>query len=257
MQSLQLNEQIVNPIETYKKIKETYSNPHTRATTVSKIWKHVKTALPQEDPNRCKWLEICKDARAGASKIYEENITSDRQKKGYVPLVFIEKVRDSLKHWSIERVLLGMYTHLCPLRNDFHMLRVGVGSGEGNYLVLRPEKPLLVLQEYKTSKRYGKMEIPLPPALLSDIHASLSYHPRDYLFVQKNGEPYSSENSFGKWANGHLKKLLQNEWVSLTMLRHIYIMDKAVAAPAGERKRIAKNMGHSVGMQMGYEIEIR
>lgn len=251
-----LEEMTLAPEHAYTKIKETFPNPHTRATTVSAVWKELKT-LPQSDPNRCKWLEICKDARAGASRVYEENITSDRQKKGYIPLAHIEKLRDSLPEWSIERVLLGMYTHICPLRNDFHNLLVcHTDKCTGNYLILSQTNPHLVLQEYKTSKRYGQLEIPLPQQLVNDIKSSLRYHPRNFLFVQKNGEPYSSENSFGKWANTHLKKLLQNDSVSLTMLRHIYIMDKAVGAPAVERKRIAKNMGHSVGMQMGYEIDI-
>jgi hypothetical protein len=221
---------------------------------VNAVWAHVKQNFTENDPVYKLWCKYNVDARACASRVYDENITSERQLKGYVPLITIERVRDSLKPWSPQRLLLGMYTHISPVRNDFHRLSVTPTPAAGNYLVLADKK--LVLQEYKTSKRYGRIEIDLPDALVADIQSSLRKYPREWLFVQKNGEPYTSENSFSKWANDNLKSVLGNKYVTLTILRHVYIMDRAVGAPGIERKRIARTMGHSVNMQLGYELSM-
>jgi integrase len=87
---------------------------------------------------------------------------------------------------------------------------------------------------------------------------SLEKEPRDYLFVNKKGEKYSTANAWNKWANRAIKLLTGNQQIQLRTLRHIYISHllKNNDLTRGERKKIAEKMGHTVDTQDKYKWNI-
>ena len=206
-----------------------------------------------------KWDEIHKKVRQPINEKYQSNKPTDRQKEAYISFEKIEEIRDKLKKGSIGRLLLSMYTMIPPVRSDYDKIGIYknekiVKDGIDNFLILN-KNPYLVITKYKTSKTYKDIKIDLPKKLVSEIKASLKLKPRDFLFIQKNGEPYDKPNTFNRWANRTLKKIFGKKNISLSTLRHIYITrrDLKLEEKSGlERKEIADVMGHSVATQQNY-----
>lgn len=252
-----IEEIVLTPKETHDAILEHYKTPQSRNTIVTGVWMFVKKMhedgkLPDDTYNE--WRKIRVDTQTIVSDIYESNKATDRQVKGYVKLEEIIKVRDKLPVGP-QKLLLAMYTYVPPVRNDYHQLRIYHSQPDepkGNYIVLG-DVNRMYLHEFKTAHRYKKVEIELPKELVKLIMKSLKIHPREYVFLQKNGQPYASEKTFDAWANYNLKKVLNNDHVTLTMLRHIYITDKCSGVMTfKERKNISTVMAHSVEMQLKY-----
>ena len=76
----------------------------------------LKTSFTQQFTQ---WSAAFKSADDVVNARYETNVPTERQRDGYVPYETIVKVRDELPKGSIERLLLGMYTHLHPMRCEY------------------------------------------------------------------------------------------------------------------------------------------
>ena len=206
-----------------------------------------------------KWVDIHKQVRQPINEKYQSNKPSERQEKAYISFEEIEAKRDKLRKGSNVKLLLSMYTMIPPVRSDYDKVAIYkdpkyINLSINNYLILN-KIPYLVIREYKTSNTYGDIKINLPKNLVNEIRASLKKNPRQFLFVQKNGEPYDKPNTFNRWANRTLKKILDNNNFSLKMLRNIFVTrrDLKLEEKSGlERAEIAKIMGHSVGTQQNY-----
>ena len=159
--------------------------------------------------------------------------------------------------------MLTLYTDIPPARSDYYNTKIYKETPKNpdkeNYVILAKNKGEIVLNDYKTSKKYGQIRIDLPEELLRQIHLSLEKEPRSYLFQSERfKKPYielkDPSGSFNSWANKTLKKLF-NEDFTLTMLRHIYITrrDLKLEEMSGtERNKIAKIMGHRTEQQQRY-----
>ncbi len=205
-----------------------------------------------------KWKSLHSEIRKPINEKYKSNVPTKRQEDAYVPYNGIVEMRDSLPIGSPERLLLSMYTEIPPVRSDYYKTRIfksmpkDVKTNE-NFIVLN-EKPILILEKYKTVKTYGVITIDIPEKLKSEIEDSLRIKPREYLFVSSSGKPYEKENSFNRWANRTLQSLF-NKGFTLSMLRHIYISrrDLKLEEKSGlVQDDIAKLMGHSVEQQRRY-----
>lgn len=200
-------------------------------------------------------MELHQEIRDPINTKYLSNKPTNRQKKGYVSYEDILNKRNSLKTGSDEQLLLAIYTMIPPVRSDYDKVKIYYTQGDyrDNHIVLN-NNPYIILENYKTAKRYHILKIHIPNELETVIKESLKLKPREYLFVRKNGTTYTS-NTFNKWANRTLKKLFDNKNISLTTLRHIYISrrDLKLEERSGlQRKEIAKIMGHSVEQQQKY-----
>ena len=146
-------------------------------------------------------------------------------------------------------------------RSDYDQMQIRdeepSNMNDGNWLILG-KKNAFYFNDFKTAKVYGRIEIPLPKELVNQIHMSLEKEPRDYLFVNKKGEKYSTANAWNKWANRAIKLLTGNQQIQLRTLRHIYISHllKNNDLTRGERKKIAEKMGHTVDTQDKYKWNI-
>ena len=206
-----------------------------------------------------KWDDIHKLVREPINEKYQSNKPSSRQEEAYVSFNELEKKRDSLNKGSLGRLLLSMYTMIPPLRSDYDKVAIYkneklINNDIDNYLILN-KNSYMVITKYKTSKTYKDIKIFLPTKLVSEIKVSLKKTPRDYLFIQKNKQPYDKPNTFNRWANRTLKKIFDKKNISLSTLRHIYITrrDLKLEEKSGlERKEIANIMGHSVSTQQNY-----
>lgn len=206
------------------------------------------------------WKKLHDKIREPINTKYKLNEPTERQREGFVSYEDIIKVRETLEKGSMLRLLVYMYTEIPAVRVDFDHAKIleklpnEPPTGE-NYIILDPARPMVVLESYKTAKKYGRIEIDMPMTLVSEIKASLDEFPRSYLFVSsKNGMPYETKDAYRLWANKQLKKLF-NKNFSLTTFRHAYISrrDLQLEKQSGiEKEKVSKLMGHGIEQQRKY-----
>jgi len=188
----------------------------------------------------------------------EDAIEGDRSaKQSKIDCTFADicAIRDGLPIGT-GKLLLGLYTLIAPVRSDYDRVEIvdKPPRGDDNNYCILGDTNQIVLNDFKTAKKYNQIVINLPPALVDIITASLEQEPRGYLFVDRCGQPYRP-NTFNKMANKLLKNLTGNDAISLTSMRHLYLSDPGLdikAQTLGDRRAIAQQMGHSVARQGTY-----
>ena len=200
---------------------------------------------------------------------------SDSQKQNFVEMSELEKMiadmdkeikskklKKKEKLTSKERalvqvfVLFSLYTRL-PLRND-------VGDGfsaitkraynnlsdkekrEHNYLVVNKADMFMVLNKYKTSKKYEENKIEISKDLEKILRMWIRMEGMGILFKSSTGKPLS-RNAISQLMIKTTKKYL-NKSISTTMIRKIYLSSK-YADVKEDMEKDAKIMGHDVSTQ--------
>jgi hypothetical protein len=186
------------------------------------------------------------------------NTPNEKQQKAYISYETLLDIKNSLQKGSQKRLLFSMYLLIPPVRANYGNMKIykkNPHDDEDNYIILSSDKPKIVLNKFKTNGTYGRISIPIPMDLMSEILDSLEKNPRDYLFTLKNGKPFEKKNVFSVMANKILKKETGNKDFNLTMFRHIYLSRPDLDLTnktLKERKKISDIMGHSANMQERY-----
>jgi len=247
-----------------KRASENYST-HWKDGMISAIlsvWRYNHAFREENHALFREWKDLKANVSKPIQEMYRDNIPSQRQKDANMTFSELCKKRDELDTGSPERLLLLLYTVIPPARSDYDRCRVHFSaklpdrSQTDNHIVLFPKSGgKLLLDNYKTSDRYRRIEQDLPEVLDKELRQSLSKNPRDYLF-EKNGVPMKA-GTWNRWANNILKKVTGKDKMCLTMLRHIYISRKDLdigRMTAKEKDSLARLMGHSRLMQEGYHL---
>ena len=202
---------------------------------------------------------------------------SEKQKKNFAELSeiqsMINKMENEIKEKEIkkktslkvkERELMMVYTIYnilirIPTRNDMAGMELITKTGYNkltedqkkntNYLVKEKSKMFFVLNEYKTSKKYGQKNIDIPKDLEKILRSYIKVmdkKPGDVLFTSSTGNPIS-RNSISQLLMKTSKNYLDKS-VSTTMMRKIVVSDK-FGAMIEEQKKLADAMGHDVNTQ--------
>jgi len=206
-----------------------------------------------------------------------KNEKSNTQKENWMEWKDILKIRDELHDETnniikkknitekdyetlLKNVVLSLYTYLPPRRNEYQNIIIVPNDkdlrDDKNYYVVDENK--LVLNKYKTSKKYGSQEIEIPTGLETAIKNYLNFHTlynsnkkkkKDFeipLLVNRAGQPLIQVNSLTRILNKIFKKN-----IGASMLRHIYLSDK-YGEELDEMKEDSKAMGHSLSIQKEY-----
>jgi hypothetical protein len=258
-----------HPKETYEAIRayeyregKKYDNKSIKnlLTAILSYYKGEDGVIPCDmQPYHKQYLQFFREAKGQVVAFYDQNQPTEKQKEGVLKWEDVLAKRDELgkkEYGSRRHLLLSMYTYMPPLRQDFDLVKILAKTpknGEGNYLILNSKVSRLVLNEYKTSYLYGKQDENLPKELTKVVKASLQQQPREYLFTDVDGNPYKSANSFTSFSNRTLKEVFNNQAMTVTMLRHAYISSQDYnKLTEGEKKELARQMGHSVEQQGVY-----
>ncbi len=237
-------------------------------------------ALNQDE----KYSELIEDYQKIRDKLNDKYVDeqqsgkiSEKQKNNFVELKEIMSMIDTMdkeiksknlkKKESLngkEKELLTVYTMFSflskyPLRNDLSGMRY-ISKTEynqlteddkkaGNFLVKNKNKLNMILNEYKTSKKYGEKNIDLDPETSKILRMYIKATDKkvgDVLFVSSRGTPIS-RNGISQLLIKTSQKYL-NKSISTTMMRKIVVSDK-FGDLAKEQKELADVMGHDVGTQ--------
>jgi len=204
------------------------------------------------------WSKISSDNKAPIiHRMLQQKPTELQEKKGGTKLTFqdIVKKRDELESGSISKLLLAFYTYLPPVRADYGSVEIVHAEEETtspNYIrILDESHAICILTEFKTAKRYKKIENTLPEPLLQQLQTSLLKQPRTHLFVNQNDKPFT-RNAFTVWTKRILSKLF-NTQLTLVIVRHLFLSSLNYdSVTVEELVELGNKMGHSIQMQRGY-----
>lgn len=205
-----------------------------------------------------KWYKLREDnEKPIIDRRLQNKPTEIQEKKGGTKLTFadIVKKRDELEFGSVERLLLGFYTYIPPVRADYfatEIVNMKDRPTEQNYIRrFAPDICKCVLRDFKTKKAFTRIENILPKPLQDELNESLRLYPRNYLFIAKNGKPFT-RNSFCVWSKRLLSKVFETEF-TLVMIRHLYISSLNFNKLTTEQLiEIGNKMGHSIHTQRDY-----
>jgi hypothetical protein len=173
----------------------------------------------------------------------------EEYEKEYHSDLFSDKSYGHRMLWKIQQyVALCCYTMIEPRRSqdycDFVLRDPDVEHQ--NYMMEREGKYYFVFNSYKTAGHYGKQTIEIPDKLADIIHQWAKICSSKFLLCQfKRLAPMTSPNVCHM-----LYDIFDNRKVSVNLLRHLYLAQ--FVDQDKKMKEIARNMGHSVGMQHRY-----
>jgi len=187
------------------------------------------------------------------------NGTSIKQKENdldYSELVIAVDLLISEKKYD-KALLLGMYVLIEPLKADFGNVEIIHDKKDSN--VYRKDKKdhmfnnEIYLYSLKHKQR-DEFTISIPPKLLDVIEESLNENMRNYLFINKENNPFTNEG-FRMYANRLLKKIF-NKDITITDLKRIrnnYLYLNRL--PDDEKINIADELNYNVSTQKECEPE--
>ena len=164
--------------------------------------------------------------------------------------------RETLRYQDY--VIALLYSHY-PLRNDFGDVEIVSKSAfnnttteereKQNYLIKEQAKMSLVLNEYKTSKKYGEKTISIDPEIRKVLILWFKHNRSGFLLADKKGNALGSNGITKSLAKVGLQRLQKR--LGSSLLRHSYLSHK-YANDTQEKEKDADLMMHSVAMQDGY-----
>lgn len=220
---------------------------------------HFFDQVTDEDSKKhlTRWREMMNVAFQESSKYRLQQKPSPTQSlKAGSSLSFsdLTSKRDSLPSDSIEKLLIAFYTFLPPVRADHYstqIIKFGEIPSYPNYILFSDLKAYLKITDFKTAPIYKSIEYELPPELHSILKQSLAAQPRQFLFINEQGKPFT-RNSFSRWASHKLLSVFKKEF-TLTMFRHIYISNLDLNSSPETLFEISRKMGHSITQQILYK----
>jgi hypothetical protein len=263
-----------NPILYYPKIDQMIESDATKKnfiTMIMAVFKNIDDLNKKKQTAHKEWKKIHEDLREKEEKRYKKNKPNARQLENYISFEEIEAKYNELlksdphksKLCSQEYVLLSLTLNIRPKRADFGNISIvsneRIESLTNNYMVIdKNTNSYLILTEYKTAKKYETIKEALPESFYKDIRDSLKKYPRNFLFTDRNSNPYLEKKSYSSFVIRTFEKLF-NKKIGVTMLRHIYIREKLDFnnMTQEELEDEARLMTHSPELQRLYRWIIR
>ena len=244
-----------------------WKSAETKAGMVNAITSILRR-LPEHAASYDIYREINTATRLRLNEQREENLLSDEQKALILPFAEIKSkladIDNKTDDGKFERALYGLFTLIPPRRSGtYYDLRIDDRDRFGNYFIVDNEtnmRPItLVLNRYKTAKKYGEYRVDLPARLqsiLQEYFLNEGFKIGSSAFPTKKGTQYTA-GSFSSLVSRTFKKYtgrkLGSTPLRISFASSVFEKQRSVA----ELKRIAAALGHSVPqMQLYNKIDL-
>ena len=227
-------------LEAYGKLRDTLNNKYIEDQQSGKL------VSENQKQNFAELSEIQGMISQMESEIKSKGLKSQKKLSG--------KEKELLMVFVIYSLLIRL-----PIRNDMAGMELITKTQYNklseeqkkntNYLVKEKASMFLVLNEYKTAKKYGEKKIDVPKDLEKIFRMYLKLTKKEageVLFVSSTGKPIS-RNAMSQLLLKTSKKYI-GKGVSTTLMRKAVVSDK-FGDMKKEQAELADIMGHSVGVQ--------
>jgi hypothetical protein len=205
---------------------------------------------------------------------YKTGQASARQKVNYVSMPEILQKLEQLTQEGTFRtdftahqrwLLVACCAMLVPKRNDLgscqlweHAPAWATAAGSTtNFIELRPRARLVLNRWRKTWAPGAKPVIEkIHPVLAKLLRASLQLFPREWLFLDTRGSPFSRPNSFGVWFKRQCAAVFDGRALSTTLLRHSYVNALDLRMSKAARAAVAKLLLHTPEQTPAYRLNV-
>ena len=261
-----------------KIITEKYSNPNSLSTMMNAISATLGRLAKYQDVylNTYKNLNIALANNKKQIQLEKENQLTPQEKNSFMEWNDILNLEQKIKESNPENLAIYyIYTQIPPRRvGDYSSLIIqqegpaSAGRAEledskaddnnQNFVILnnkRNKVQKIILNQYKTAKKYGQYIIEPVPSKLSkaiiDLIKEKGIKNGEYLFQNSNGKPYGESFSF------RIKKLfidITGKGITVNTLRHSFISHHLQGKVSDLKKaQYAKQMAHSTLLQSEYQ----
>lgn len=226
-------------IEKYQKIRDDLNDKYLEDQQSGKISEKQKNNFAELGEIMSMIDMMKKEIVKGNLKNKETLTGKDKE------LVMVFTIFSFLVKYPLRNDLAGMKY---ILKKDYNKLTED-DKKQGNFLVKNKNKLMMILNQYKTSKKYGEKIIELSPEISKVLRMYIKLTDKkvgDVLFTNSRGNPIT-RNGISQLLLKTSKKYLGKN-ISTTMMRKIVVSDK-FADIKEEQKELADVMGHDVGTQ--------
>lgn len=152
---------------------------------------------------------------------------------------------DSYKTMNV-KLLIGLYTLIPPLRNDYNNVKIVTENIDTNfYNTITGE-----LMVYSTkSKKYHSVTVPVE--LKDIITETLTFMPRDYLFVTQHKKPFSNTCNMYSILIKLLRTIINDDTFTINTFRHLYAT-KSFTGTVQDRVAAQEGMLHNAQNHLRY-----
>lgn len=260
---------ISHPDTSYTVIRGAYPNISTRKnilTVILALFKHSERLQQLHANEQKRWKTFHDHMDSFQEAKYKKHLPDMKQLAKYTPFEDIELKYKELKRQpdphaslqdSLQLVLLSIVVSTPPKRSDYGSMQVFNDTDpnikEQNYLVLRQNtESYMVFNKYK-SKESRRVDQELPASVVKDVRDSLRRYPRTYLFVNRFGNPFTTNDGYSKFVIRTFRRLFGKD-TGVTMLRHIFITEKLSfdEMDDDELEDVAEKMMHTTKLQRKY-----
>jgi hypothetical protein len=270
-----LKKVLKHPDVFYPVVQNHYPNINTRKnvmTAIMAVFKFDKDYAARHEDAFREWKRLHENMTSLQEVKVKQNEPSERQKANYtsfedIKLKHIEVKKSGDPHATLKTsqqyLLLTILLDITPKRSDLGRLRIykdrDPNNSKENYLVLKnkfdTDASYLVLNKYKTAKTYGRVEEDIADATAVILRESLRRHPREYVFVDKHGVPYSTNDAYGKFVVRTFMDLFGKQ-MGTSLIRHAFVKEKVdpKSMSQEELEEIALKMLHSTKLQAQYNF---
>lgn len=262
-----LDDALLHPKETYDTISKKYSGSATTRkgmlTAVMALYAHSPAYAKRHEKEHREWSLLHRMQAGIEAKERNNNTITVKQREEMTSISDLQKAASKIEKAGLENetqsmahLLLLFMTEVPPKRLDLGELAVyktKPASYDGNYVIVPTKGQCkLVLQQYKTFKRYGVITDVLPAKLASALRASLKAFPREHVFGRMNPDQYG-------YFIRKVTKAYAGKESGINDIRHAYISERCVASKVTitELQAIARSMGHNTDMQSKYQLVVR
>ncbi len=259
---------LMRPGVTYGRLLDRVATYKTLEVTLAHILGIMKHVGLKETPQFRLWRGAYDMIKADTQASRDAGEPTPRQQRGHLDWVQVlaknEELRRTKDPSDMEALLSAMYTDIPPRRQAdyFRVFLLCKPEDEARavrepaHVDLLSTPARLHVRQFKTARHMGAYETELPSTLEAQIRASLEKKPREYLFVQVNGEPFRRVASFTEYHNRFLKKTF-GDGVSNNSLRHAKAthLNSQGSVTLGQRREVAQAMGHGVEMNLAYSLQ--
>ena len=188
-----------------------------------------------------------------------------------IPWGKLKDLWEQFPEGSMDRALLAVYSLFPPRRlKDYSEMKVIntniTKPGINNYLLLQPQTPgspgaytsaKFIFGDYKTAKSYGVQRFDVPHKLFEQLLPIAKDRIGASLFYNERTKEKLAQSTFSERMSDAVKAKVDPDFkknAGPTVFRHSYITHFLESnPPTKKRKEIAKQMAHTIGMQLMYD----